>query len=471
MPTAISTMMSTRPILIVDDEASNLATLKQILGGSYPLVFARSGTECLSAVKKHQPALILLDIQMPDMDGYTVCRLLKSDVTTENTPVIFISSLKEVGDESAGFESGGVDYIIKPVSPALVHARVRTHLSLVRASASEQHFRMLLNTAPVMMWMTDNADRFELYNEGWLRFTGRTLEQELLQQSENADVHPQDSAKLRDVYLENFRNRQQFQHAYRLKNHDGIYRWIKIVAVPRFSANAIFSGYIGCGIDITEQKEREQQISEALKEKETLLREIHHRVKNNLQIIDSLLGLKSEQVNDPVTLAILQDSQNRVKSMALIHQTLYQSNDFARVDFSEVCHALTLNLFNSYGVDTARIRLLQNADSVFLPMNVAIPLGLLLNELVSNALKYAYQPDRAGDIRVQLNVLESGELELSVSDDGIGLPENVGINDSSTLGLRLVQILSEQIGGTLTIKRQQPTCFSVIAPMSNSCRN
>ncbi|HXA48027.1 MAG TPA: EAL domain-containing protein [Burkholderiaceae bacterium] len=131
--------MSIGPILVVDDEPANLAILKQILGPIYRLVFARSGVECLAAAKKHQPALILLDIQMPDMDGYTVCRNIKADPMTEATPIIFVSALSEVGDEWAGFESGAVDYITKPVSPAIVRARVRTHLSLVRATTLERY--------------------------------------------------------------------------------------------------------------------------------------------------------------------------------------------------------------------------------------------------------------------------------------------------------------------------------------------
>ncbi|MBI3283444.1 MAG: EAL domain-containing protein [Burkholderiales bacterium] len=135
--------MAAAPILIVDDEPSNLATLKQILEGDYQLAFARSGAECLAAARKHQPALILLDIRMPDMDGYAVCRKLKADPATESIPVIFVSALGEVGDETAGFESGGVDYIVKPVSPAIVHARVRTHLSLVRATILEHYVRQL----------------------------------------------------------------------------------------------------------------------------------------------------------------------------------------------------------------------------------------------------------------------------------------------------------------------------------------
>ncbi|KQY81025.1 EAL domain-containing response regulator [Pelomonas sp. Root1444] len=135
--------MSTRPILAVDDEATNLATLKQILSPHYPLVFARSGTECLAAAAKHQPALILLDVQMPDLDGYEVCRRLKADPQTEHIAVIFVTALAEAGDEAAGFECGAVDYIVKPVSPALVLARVRTHLSLVRASMLERYVQQL----------------------------------------------------------------------------------------------------------------------------------------------------------------------------------------------------------------------------------------------------------------------------------------------------------------------------------------
>ena len=130
----MSTSSPTRPILVVDDEAVNLATLKQILGAHYPLVFARSGNECLAAARKHQPALILLDVQMPDLDGYEVCRRLKADPETADIAVIFVTALADVGDEAAGFACGAVDYIVKPVSPALVLARVRTHLSLVHTS-------------------------------------------------------------------------------------------------------------------------------------------------------------------------------------------------------------------------------------------------------------------------------------------------------------------------------------------------
>ncbi len=128
------------PILIVDDEPANLALLRQILAPEHALVFARNGNEALAAAAKHRPALILLDIQMPDMDGYTACRRLKADPLTESIPVIFVTGLAEVGDETAGFEAGAVDYIVKPISPPIVRARVRNHLSLVSATQLEKSY-------------------------------------------------------------------------------------------------------------------------------------------------------------------------------------------------------------------------------------------------------------------------------------------------------------------------------------------
>ncbi|AXE30816.1 two-component system response regulator [Chromobacterium phragmitis] len=134
-------MQQQAPLLIVDDEPQNLAAMRQVLAPQYPLVFARNGAEALSATAKHRPALVLLDIQMPDMDGYTVCRRLKSDSQSSSTPVIFVTSLSEIGNEAAGFEAGAVDYLVKPVSPSIVLARVRTHLSLVQATQLEKSHR------------------------------------------------------------------------------------------------------------------------------------------------------------------------------------------------------------------------------------------------------------------------------------------------------------------------------------------
>jgi putative two-component system response regulator len=133
--------MPNGPLLLIDDEPHNLAALRQILSSDYPMVFARSGAEGIAAARKHQPSLILLDIQMPDMDGYTACRALKQDPATGHIPVIFVTTLSEVHDETNGFNAGVVDFIVKPVSPPIVRTRVRTHLSLVKSSRLEQSYR------------------------------------------------------------------------------------------------------------------------------------------------------------------------------------------------------------------------------------------------------------------------------------------------------------------------------------------
>lgn len=151
--------MDNRPILIVDDEPENLAAMRQVLSPNHELVFARSGKDALRAAIKHNPAMILLDIQMPDMDGYSVCRALKKDKHTENIPVIFISALSEIGDEAAGFEVGGVDYITKPISPEIVRARVRTHLSLVRVERLEKSYRDAI-------YMLGEAGHYRDYDTG-----------------------------------------------------------------------------------------------------------------------------------------------------------------------------------------------------------------------------------------------------------------------------------------------------------------
>lgn len=217
-------------------------------------------------------------------------------------------------------------------------------------------------------------------------------------------------------------------------------------------------------VDISDRKQKEERIQEALREKDLLLGEIHHRVKNNLQVVHSLLSLQSSMINDAAVRGMLTDSQNRIQSMALIHQTLYQSNNFARVYFREFLEALVPTLVNSYREAGKNITVNIDAGSVYLPMNSAIPCGLLINELITNAFKHAFVGRVEGEISVSLAVAEAGKLCLTVSDTGIGLPEEIDVSNTETLGLRLVSLLSQQLEGELLIHRQNPTRFSLIFP-------
>ncbi|HEY0757710.1 MAG TPA: histidine kinase dimerization/phosphoacceptor domain -containing protein [Acidisarcina sp.] len=205
--------------------------------------------------------------------------------------------------------------------------------------------------------------------------------------------------------------------------------------------------------------EKELHIEAALREKDVLLGEIHHRVKNNLQIINSLLELQCSQIEDPVVLVMLRDSQNRIRSMALIHQTLYQSNAFGRVDFGHFLDSLVPTLIASYLVDPERISLHVHAEGIHLPIGAAIPCGLLVNELISNALKHAFPNGRSGRIDIAF-VPEAGDsVALTISDDGVGIPESLDLTDMVSLGLQLVFLLADQLRATIAVHRSNPTSF------------
>lgn len=218
-------------------------------------------------------------------------------------------------------------------------------------------------------------------------------------------------------------------------------------------------------IDITERKYQEEQLKAALKEKDLLFSEIHHRVKNNLQIIDSLLGMQSDMSLNDATISILKEGQNRVRSMSLIHQVLYESFDFSHVDFASVIHNLVSNLSASYALNSSRIQININSEQALLPIDISIPLGLILNELCTNAMKYAFDENHSGSIDITLRHLEVNKLQVIVSDDGIGIPEKLDIENATSLGLQLVQLLSEQISAELVIQRKNPTSFSLIIPL------
>jgi PAS domain S-box-containing protein len=215
--------------------------------------------------------------------------------------------------------------------------------------------------------------------------------------------------------------------------------------------------------DITARKQAEAHLKAMLQEKEVLLKEIHHRVKNNLQIIASLLALQADGLHDPTLVARLEDSQHRVHSMALIHETLYQAPDLARFHFAQYVEQLATYLFLAYTVPDAPITLHTQADDVALDLDRAIPCGLILNELLSNALKYAFPDGRAGEIRVELQAV-AGQVRLRVRDTGVGLPQGLEWRQPDSLGLQLVGLLTEQLGGTLTLERDGGTAVTILFP-------
>jgi PAS domain S-box-containing protein len=218
---------------------------------------------------------------------------------------------------------------------------------------------------------------------------------------------------------------------------------------------------VGIVKDITERKQAEERVKAALREKEVLLKEVHHRVKNNLQVIISLLGLQSRQVRDKAVLTAFRDCQSRIQSIALIHEKLYKSKDLARVDFAGYIRNLVPDLLRTYGLEPGSISLDIKAEDVRLGIDTAVPCGLIINELITNSLKHAFPGGRKGSIAIDFRSEGAGWIMLSVADDGVGLPESIDINRVETMGLKMISNLTKQLDGSIEMERKGGTKFRV----------
>jgi PAS domain S-box-containing protein len=243
-------------------------------------------------------------------------------------------------------------------------------------------------------------------------------------------------------------------------NKNGITNWIRVHLNPvKDNGNIIY--IIAIGVDITEHKKSEKAIKSSLNDKKILLQEIHHRVKNNMQIISSLLNLQTKYLDDEEAINVLKESQNRVRSMAIIHENLYQSKDLMHINCVDYIQSLVFNLFYAYNIEKTQIKPILKIEDISLNIETAVPCGLIISELISNSLKYAFPKGMNGEIVVSL---KSGKeyYQLCISDNGIGLPDDINFNSIRTLGLLLVNSLIEQIDGKITIHRENGTRYNII---------
>lgn len=345
------------PLLLVDDRKANLLVLESVLGkDEFDLTFALSGQEALRASLRNDYALVLMDAQMPEMDGFETAELLRANPKTRHLPIIFVTAgLKEASHQFRGYESGAVDYLLKPIEPMIILGKARVFADLYRQR--------------------------------------RQIEEQ--ERSLQQLVH-QRTAELRGTAT---------------------------------------------------------QLAASLQEKEVLLKEVYHRVKNNLQVVSSLLTMQARATSEPKARTVLNESADRVRSIALVHEQLYQSPNLARISCRAYIAQLVAHLTDTYQPLSGRVPIRAEIDDLEFGVETAIPLGLIITELISNAYKHAFAGQASGEIHVVLQALEGDGIRLCVADTGHGLPPDfdIDIDGSDSLGMRLVHMLADQLDGVLTV--------------------
>ncbi len=314
--------------------------------------------------------------------------------------------------------------------------------------ASEQRLRL----------MVENLPAGAVYVEGDSLFVNRATEQITgYARGEIATfdqwfraLYGKDHRAVRKLYQEDRQAGFPHPRTVPLTRKDGQVRFME------FAAYRYEQGEVWLVHDITELKRAE--------ERATMLKEIHHRVKNNLQVVSSLLGLQARGIPDEQIRRMFQESQNRIQSMALLHERLYQSEDLCEIDCREYVQQLASHLFRSYGVSSSRVQLKVRLDEVHLSLDAAVPCGLIVNELVSNCLKHAFPDGRQGEIRIEAHKDPDHQMKLVVADNGVGLPKDVSVWNARSLGLRLVRTLAEQLGAAVEVQSTSGTEIRLTFP-------
>jgi PAS domain S-box-containing protein len=247
----------------------------------------------------------------------------------------------------------------------------------------------------------------------------------------------------------------------KLKTSSGEEVWVEIYMDPIRDPDTEEIKELSCiGFEITEKKRINEHINQSLKEKETLLQEVHHRVKNNLQIISSLLSLQSSYVHDGESLEVLKESQNRIKSMSFIHESLYMNKNFSSVDLREYVKGLSSNLLYSYSLNPEQVDIIMDIDELTLNIDQAIPCGLIINELVSNTFKHAFPEGNKGELKISVREKE-GRMAILIADNGVGIPKEWKLEDNESLGIQLVYTLTEQLDGDIEFSGERGTKYLI----------
>lgn len=348
--------------------------------------------------------------------------------------------------------------------------RKQTELKLEK---SEQRFREMAENINQVFCLY-NADYSEVlyvnsaYEQIWDRSVESLYEDP---RSVLESIHPDDRERVRKTNHQALERdfKRSYQTEYRIVQPDGTIRWVRAKLNPIFGKNNQRQRIVVLAEDITREKEYEDDLKQSIHEKDTLLKEVHHRVKNNLQVVISLLGLQMRQATDDKIRSLLENARNRIHSMALIHEMLYNSNKLTSLNTADYLRKLTEQIISSQNSGDVQIETRYELEPYELSLDTLIPCAIVLNELLSNALEHAFVDRARGQLEVTFRKVPDARFELSVSDDGGGVPEDFSIGSPDSLGLRLVNNLVErQLHGTVEILKQEGLNFRIQFPVPNA---
>jgi len=464
------TDIKTIDILLVEDDPAHAESIRRAFLSSGTRAEIRVvGTlrEYREQVTARVPDIVVLDFNLPDGKATDV---LISPPEDGPFPILLNTSYGDERIAVSALKAGALDYIVKSseafaAMPRSVERALREWTLLQerkRAVAalqdSEARYRLLVENA---------NDAIIVAQDGLLKFVNRTAvemigysETELISRPFPAFIHPDDREKVVGHYRKRLAgDTDQPRYTFRLSPRDGGVKWVEIGAVLiDWDGRPATLNFL---TDITERHKAEETIQASLREKEVMLREIHHRVKNNMQVISSLFNLQAGHTLNAECREILKEGQTRIRSMSLVHEKLYQSRDLSKIDLAGYIQSLAVHLFQVYLAGPGRVRLDTEFEDVALDINSAIPCGLILNELISNALKHAFPDGRTGAIKIGLRRGIGDAIELLVADDGIGFPEALDFRKAESFGLQIVNLLVDQLEATIGLDRTNGTALTL----------
>lgn len=441
-------------ILVIEDEKAVRTSIRDLLVEKrFDVYLAEGGKEGLNLAKKVNPDLIICDIMMSDMDGYMVIEYLKKSVATADIPFLFLTAKADPTDLRKGMGLGADDYLFKPFKAKDLLQAINIRLS--KKQESENKFKQIWDQSRDGMCLVDDEEKICIANNAFTKVISRPLNS-FLNHKFNSNFN---SKKI------NFNEiTQPLEIIEEIELWNCEVKYLSLSVSP-FNSSDSHNSFLCILRDITAQKTNELEIIKSLKEKEVLLKEIHHRVKNNLQIISSLLSLQSNYIDDTKAKDMFLKSQNRIRSMSLIHEKLYQSHNLSEIDFSDYVHELSNYLAISYNISSNQINFAFDVDEIVCHIDVAIPLGIILNELITNSFKHAFNKIEKGEINIIIKK-EENRLILRYKDNGSGLPSDFDPQNIITLGFSLITNLTEQLNASLTIFKGEHFDIKISAPLN-----